>query len=192
MAKNLNLKARWVDDDTIRVTWTDVKANDQMTAVAVFGGLAMVVGFVVSLLNNSFGGGAVSLIAGFVFLIWWRSGSHSVENQVDFTADTVTHQGRKYPTKEITRFEYGLTTALTGTSVKRDGKGNALSDPTLIRMWINDARAVEISSNNWQNQVNHEIRDQLSAALRTIREDQTKREQEAEHGKVGDLGMPDY
>lgn len=67
-----------------------------------------------------------------------------------------------------------------------------MTDPMLIRMWINDSSAIQISLNNWQTQVNHEIRDALDGALKAVRDAGKQEEHEAEFGKQGDFGMPDY
>ena len=59
-------------------------------------------------------------------------------------------------------------------------------------MWIDDAQAVEVSVNNWQTQVNHQIRDALDRALTTVRAEQVQAAQAATYGQQDDKGMPDY
>ena len=75
----------------------------------------------------------------------------------------------------------------------RDGQGDPMSDPSLIRMWVKDSYAEDISQNDWQNQVNHKIRDALAKALETVRNMDKQQEHEEKFGKVSDdTGMPDY
>lgn len=62
----------------------------------------------------------------------------------------------------------------------------------LIRMWLNDSSPVELSQNNWQTQVNHEIRSALDRALTAVRQEQVKAEQVGTYGQQDDKGMPDY
>lgn len=197
MAKNLNLDANWLDDETLRVSWLDVKANDNNILLTVFVPLIGVCMFFYGMFVVITGGGFGLFIFGILFTIgaifWSRIGSTSVENHVDFTAQTVRHGGRTYPTNDITRFEYGVRSALTGQAPMRDGQGDPMSDPSLIRMWVKDSYAEDISQNAWQNQVNHKIRDALAKALETVRNMDKQQEHEEKFGKVSDdTGMPEY
>ena len=49
-----------------------------------------------------------------------------------------------------------------------------------------------LSKNNWQQQVNHEIRDALAKGLEAVRDLDKQQEHEEKFGVVGDNGMPDY
>lgn len=197
MAKKLNLKADWINEETLRISWMDVKANDNNKAAMIILPIVIFVLFIVSagvaLSDGGFGFMGLVLIGTLVSVTWFRSGSTSVPNHIDFSAKDISHKGQKFPTHEVSRFEYGLKSALTGVTPPRDGNGNSMSDPLLIRMWINDAFPHEISSNNWQVQINHEIRDALAKALDAVRNVEKKQSQAKEFGEVnGDFGMPDY
>ncbi|SFL44109.1 hypothetical protein [Shimia haliotis] len=196
MAKQLNLSATW-HDDTLRVAWNDVKANDQNKSIQWVIGLVWFPLFLVSMFTAVSGGGfafmGILMVALIVTVIWFRSGSTTVPNHVNFGTQAVTFKGRNYATTEITRFDYGVKSQLTGITPQKDGNGNSMSDPSLIRMWINDSAPVTISENNWSFDVCHEIRDALAKALDAIRNVEKKQSQEKEFGEVnGDFGMPDY
>lgn len=196
MAKSLNLKANWINDETVRISWTDVKANDNNKMAAVVIPLLIFVFFILSAITVLNGGGfglmGLTIIGSIVGAIWFRSGSTTASNHMDFSAKSITYRGRKYPTSEVSRFEYGMKSQLTGATPMKDGNGNSMSDPMLIRMWLNDAAAVEVSENNWQTQVNHEIRDALSKALSEVQRRQNSAVKAAEFGKSGEFGVPDY
>lgn len=195
MAKQLNLNAKWTGD-TLRISWNDVKANDQNKAAAIIMPIAIFVLFIwsggVALTDGGFGFMGLVLVGSLVAVIWYRSGSTTVPNHVDFTAKSITFRGRKYQTTSITRFDYGVKSQLTGITPQKDGNGNAMSDPTLVRMWVNDSAPVTISENNWSFDVCHEIRDALDQALTKVRTDQKEAVKEALFGKSGEFGVPDY
>lgn len=196
MAKSLNLKAVWLDDDTLRISWIDVIANDTNKAAAIIIPIVAFVVFIYSSFLAISGRGftlmGLTLVSLFVFVIWFRNGTTSTPNHVDFTAKQIKHNGRTFQTNEVTRFDYGITSSLTGITPARDGNGNSMSDPFLVRMWVNDAYPHKVSSNNWEMQVNHQIRDALSQALDAVRDRSKKQKTEEEFGAVGDDGMPDY
>lgn len=196
MAKKLDLKGDWINDTTLRIAWNDVKANDQNKAVPWIIGLGWFPLFLFSMYNAISGGGfalmGILLVALVVIIFWYRGGSTTVPNHMDFSAQKVTVNGRDYQTPTITRFDYGVKSQLTGITPQKDGNGNSLSDPTLIRMWVNDSAPVTISENNWAFDVCHEIRDALDQALQKVRADEKETAKEAEFGKTGDFGVPDY
>jgi hypothetical protein len=197
MAKDLNLDATWVDSENLRVSWTDVQANDNNKAMSIILPIVIFVFVLIGIFNGISGGGfgmmGFALLFAFGSVFWFRSGSTSKPNQITFNAKTISHQGLEFPTAQVTRFEYGSKSQLTGWKPMKDGKGNPMSDPTLIRMWVNDSSAHTISENNWQTQVNHKIRDTLDKALIAVRDVQKKEAHEAEFGDTsGDFGMPDY
>lgn len=191
MAKQLDLSANWIDDKTLRIAWNDVKANDQNGIaggiIPITGLLIMFAGFFISFFIAFLG--LAILIAG---AIWFRAGSTTVRNHVDFSAENITFNERRYSTTSITRFDYGVKSHLTGIAPKKDGNGNSMSDPTMIRMWVNDSAPVTISENNWSFEVCHEIRDALDQALQKVRADEKEATKEATFGKSGDFGVPDY
>lgn len=196
MAKKLNLRVKWTGE-AVRVSWNDVKANDQNIAAAIILPIAMLAFFILSAITAFNGGGfgfmGLVIVGSLVGAIWFRGGTSTQENFVDFTDNEVIHKKKGFPISEVTRFEYGVKSALTGITPAKDGNGNHMSDPMLIRMWINDASAYEISSNNWEIVANHEIRDMLEKTLIAVRDQQKQQEHEEEFGKVdNDTGMPDY
>lgn len=195
MAQELNLKST-PSGGGVRVSWDDNKANDtkkgadwavSITVLASW----LILGFI-AIAATSGWPILLSLIISGGAIFWYQKGSYTVSNAVEFTPDTITHQGRSFPTKQVTRFDYGLKSALTGVQPARAKNGNTASDPTIIRIWIDDAEAYTISENNWQTQVNHKIRDALAAGLDAVRKDQAAQEKADKFGDQGDLGMPDY
>lgn len=194
MAKELNLEFTQLPDGGIRVTWQDPvlaefsNAKSNMGALVVGGGA--LVWFIVTLAT-------FNLIWVLVAIVWTFGGmflfgrERMVQRSVTFTPSNVIHEGRSYPTEEITRFEYGLRYALTGVAPARNEHTTAV-DPMLIRMWLNDAKPIELSQNNWQTQVNHEIRDALDRALTAVRQEQVEAERVATYGQQDDKGMPEY
>ena len=197
MAKSLNLSSDWLDSGTLRVSWTDTKANDNNLLLTMVIPLICACIFFFGIFLFITGGTGWFIVIGFILIFvsifWSRGGSISYPNHVDFSPTAIKHGGRTFSTHEVTRFEYGLRTSLTGAGPMRDGQGQPMSDPTIIRMWIGDSDSYDISQNNWQVQVNHKIRDALSRALETVRDLDKKKEHEAQFGKVADdTGMPDY
>lgn len=194
MAKELNLEFTRLPDGGVKVTWQDpVLAEFSNTnsniAALLFGGTFLVC-LIIGLASMSFTPtlfGAVILIGG---LIWFKT-ARMVQRVVTFTPSKVIHEGRSYPTEQVTRFDYGLRYALTGVAPAQN-KDTTAVDPMLIRMWLNDASPIELSQNNWQTQVNHEIRDALDRALTAVRQEQVEAERVATYGQQDDKGMPDY
>lgn len=192
MSKELNLSVTRLDPNTIQVSWQDpVLAEFSSGKSNAYGG---VVGI----------GALVLLFMGFanlwfvvLALVWTIGGvimfktARMEQRSVTFTPSSVIHEGSSYPTEQVTRFEYGSRHALTGQAPLQTKHGSA-ADPTLIRMWINDAYPVKISENNWQSQVNHEIRDALDRALTAVRQEQVEAQQVATYGRQDDKGMPEY
>lgn len=195
MAKQLNLSATW-HDDTLRIAWNDVIANDQNKPIQWIIALVWFPLFLVSIFTGLSGGGlsfmGILLVVLIVVVVWFRSGSTTVPNHVDFSIQTITFKGRNYATTDITRFDYGVKSKLTGITPQKDSDGNSMSDPTLIRMWVNDSAPVIISANNWSFDVCHEIRDALDQALQKVRAGEKEASKEAKFGKMGDFGVPDY
>lgn len=115
-------------------------------------------------------------------------------NDVIFTKTYVSHADVKYPVAEITRFEYGPRSQLTGEKPKKLDKNSEADplDPVLIRLWINDAVAHEIGKNTWPYQESHAIRDALAKALDQVRVTEKEVQTTETFGETGDFGMPDY
>lgn len=132
------------------------------------------------------------MVMGLVMAGVTASLSPSLRNQVRIAKDRFTHRKFSVPTSSITRFEYGTKEQLTGAKeVGLDSK--TLHNPTIIRLWVGDATAYEISRNNWQTQVNHEIQTALTKALETVRDFDKQQKHAQEFGTVStDTGMPDY
>jgi hypothetical protein len=191
----LNLSSQRLNAKTIEISWTDRKPNDTKGLKVAFFSISIfalfIAGMVFVFQDKGFGLLALTPVTAIIYTIWFH-GSSSKPNSVKFSTDTVTHRGRSFSTDEITRFEYGLQSQLTGIMPETYDNGHRETDPHLIRMWINDASAYEVSANNWQTQVNHEIRDALASALDQVRKDQAAVEHEKAHGKAGDFGLPDY
>jgi hypothetical protein len=192
---NLNLKVTRPDDNTIRVSWDDLFLRVfSKKESGIWGFSVGVPPFFFLLVMSTL----VSPYFMLISIIWALAGIYLFNRprmeprSITFTPETVHHEGRSYPTERITRFEYGSRQALTGVSPRKDLQGQPAEDPYLIRMWIDDAKAVELSVNNWQTQVNHQIRDALDRALTTVRQEQAKAEQAETYGQQDDKGLPDY
>jgi hypothetical protein len=194
MATNLDLKTEPMGKDRIRVSWTDVKIKEQNAGtiltlvILAFGGFALAMFF-------TFNGAPIMLLVwiGAIIAFLWAGGQRRTEpNSIEFGRDVTTHQGRQFPTDEITRIEYGSEAQMTGGVKRKLANGADAPDQTMIRMWLNDSAAHPISVNNWQTQVNHEIRDALARALDEVRKSKAKEERTQKFGDQGDLGMPDY
>lgn len=196
MAKELGLEPTWINDDTLRISWNDVKANDQNKSIQWIIGLVWFPLFLFSGYIGISGGGfalmGILFVALIVMAVWFRSGSTTVPNHVDFSAEKITFKGRDFATSRVTRFDYGPKSQLTGITPQKDGHGNSMSDPTLIRMWVDDSAPVTVSENNWTYDVCHQIRDVLDQALQKVRADEKEAAKEAKFGKQGNFGVPDY
>ncbi|SCZ74310.1 hypothetical protein SAMN04488118_1272 [Epibacterium ulvae] len=196
MAKDLKLKTERINDTTVRVSWTDPvlgdfsKGNSNM--LGAIAGIGFLICMGVGLVNQTF----TPLLVGFALIIGclvMLKTTRMVDRQIVFDPETTLVEGRRYPTDQITRFEYGLRSQLTGEQPYRDPKSGAVhSDPTLIRMWLNDSDALQISINNWQPQVCHKIRNALDEALLFVRKEQKQADHREKYGSKGDFGMPEY
>lgn len=198
MAKTLGLDISNAGDG-IKVSWNDVVANDQSKSAGILIPIVAFVAFILAggmILGGNAGGGfallGMVLVGTIVGAIWFRAGSTTVRNSMTFSAEKVSHKGRSYPTDRVTRFEYGMKSNLTGITPKKDGHGDSMSDPVMIRMWVDDSAPITITENNWEFGINHEIRDTLDNALKTVRQHNKQKQHEKEYGKTGDFGMPDY
>lgn len=198
MTDNLDLKMERIDQDTIRVSWNDTNPNPWVMFVFIAVLIFMLIVFV------AIGAPTESGLLGFVGLtvimtiLWFIikrkpqlrrifALSHTKPNVVEFGRTTTIHGSSSIPTDEITRFEYGLKSQLIGVRPVESE-----NDPMVIRMWLNDSKAYDFSENNWQTQLNHEIRDTLALALKAVRNIEKQEFHEAEFGKTGDFGMPEY
>lgn len=192
MAKDLNLQFTNEGENNVTVSWTDLDLPEFHRGQSnLFGGVVGVGAIVFVLM------GIGNLWFLLVAIVWTVGGiimfksTNAKPNSVTFSPESVTVKGRQYPTDQVTRFEYGLRSQLTG-QVPQQNQHGPMADPMLIRMWINDSSSVEVSLNNWQNQVNHEIRSALDETLIAVRKKLSEEKQEAVHGKTGDFGMPEY
>ncbi|MCX7568317.1 hypothetical protein OS189_18420 [Sulfitobacter sp. F26169L] len=190
MATELKLNTEWIDDTTIRVSWVDtVRSDFHSSNGVIYGsvGLSLFIAGMIIFFNTSNPSWLWLGVIGAIFALFMWKHVEKVPNNVVLGKETTIHAGKTYQTVEITRFEYGLRSTLTGNRYD-----NGTADPTILRMWLNDSTAVKISENGWQFQVNHEIRAALDQALTAVRKDSKPVVQEQNHGKSGDFGVPDY
>ena len=191
----LNLRSIEDKDGNIRVSWNDLKfsksAQGGLTVPnIIFGGGALIsmIGAFVNGLNSDFDG-ATSLFIATVFFTFLYIGNvlwkRSEPNSVLFSSKEVIWKNIKIPVNEVTRFEYGHREQLTGAM--REGQ-----NPMLVRLWVNDKKPISISGNNWQNQVNHEIRDALDSALQKVRKGNHEASQDERYGRIEEDGLPNY
>lgn len=192
MAKRLDLV---VDDklpEKVSVSW-----NDVITLASTDGGkygkligwtltIMLIGAIVLSFATLNFG----ILLVFFIALIpigisIWIA--FTKRNDVHFEKDFVRHGEAVFTTSNITRLDYGLRSSLTGVQPKENAP-----DPIIIRLWLNDSQAHEISRNLWDMEVNHQIHNALTNALEAVRSADKKEKNAEDFGVVGDNGMPDY
>ena len=199
MTTDSKLKSDWVSEKELRVSWIDVKRRERTFANQV----ALVIGILGSFILGSvilFNTGNIViflvLVIGSIvgFALYGRS--YEEPNSVTFGEKETTHRGSRFPTDKITRFEMGSEMALEGgvsTKPFIGGQGkDHEANQTIIRLWVEDMSAHNITRNNWQSQVNHEIHGALTKALEAVRNLKKQQEHAKEFGTVGDDGMPDY
>ena len=191
----LNLRSTEDKDGNIRVSWNDLKfsksAQGGLTVSNIIfagGAIISMIGAFIGGLNSNFDEATSFFIATVIFtflyignVLWKRS----EPNSVTFNAAEVTWGHTRIPINEVTRFEYGHREQLTGAM--REGQ-----NPMLIRLWVNDKKPISISGNNWQNQVNHEIRDALDSALQKVRKGNHESIRDERYGRIEEDGLPNY
>ena len=206
MGKSLKLKVKKNSDDILVVSWRDVWYPEFSNRYEKKKRFWLTLWFVASLWilfqftasdNYQLHGGSLGLavflwgagfIAGMFVLAFLFGRRRMVKNEVKFSHSYVEHANQLFPLEEVTRFEMGTKRDLTGNGPPR---GRTM-DPYIIRMWLHDNQAHDVSINAWQTQVCHQIRDTLTNALEAVRGKKTDQQNEANFGVVGDNGMPDY
>lgn len=198
MKKTLNLTSKWEDNEILEVSWNEIVYFDQsnlsalkaLILVIIFGlvlcfGLILdgIIGLIIVL-------SSIAIILGTI--IYFQIGNKVTRNNVKFSKDVTTLKGSTYNTSDITRFDYGSNSNLTGSRPIKDKDGNTSYDPTIVRMWIDNSTPVRISENNWTFEENHQIRDALDKALQKVQAEEKAAVKEAQFGKQGDFGVPDY
>lgn len=201
---SLDLETQRFDDQTLIVSWNDTEQNALQTFFSIgLMGFVSLVWIVVGYRMDNLWIGTFAAVVVVVLMIqshrFWpplfnflRDGLDTrcmIKNAVKFSRDTVVLQdGASVETSRISRFEYGSEAQLLGGQPNPQG-----GSKNVIRMWIDDSSAVSISTNRWQNQINHEIHTALTKALEAVRDIDKQQEHEQEFGKVSDdTGMPDY
>lgn len=195
MAKHsLDLQFNGAGDGAVGVSWNDtVLGSFSETNKAGYNigmGLALVgmlLGLAISIVVV-----IISTIALIFFAYMATMGTSIERREVVIGKEETRFKGRIYPTAQISRFEYAPRSQWTGNPPKVNKNGVAAPDPTEIRMWLNDDVNVVVGVNNWQPQVNVQIRNALDNALRQIRKVARDAEREEKLGKEGDFGVPDY
>lgn len=192
---DLNLRSKWIDDKTVKVSWNDRhfaefdRGSGDLHA-AIFG-ICFFAGLFLSLYHRDPTPGIIGTILAFGVCVLYCI-PISKTKEITIGADITIFGGNQYRTAEITRFEYGYRFNLTGQVPERDGAGNQVLDPVLVRMWINDRAAVKLSENAWQLQDNHRIRNDLEMALLAVRKSVEKSKHDGKYGRVTSDGIPDY
>jgi len=197
--RDLNLKSEWIDPETVRVTWVDVKIRERdLSSGLLIVGVGLGGFFFAAFLAISSGNfiGLLLWLGALITMVVVGSKNYEQPNSITIGKNIIRHQENEFSTDQITRFEMGTEMALLGgvktkPFVGEQGKDHE-ANQFLIRMWVDDAHAYDLSKNNWQQQVNHEIRDALSKALEAVRDIDQKQEHEEKFGIVDDSGMPDY
>lgn len=190
MARDLKLKTEWLDDKTARVSWVDNVPNymqkGRMLANLIGGVIAVLIGLG-SLLFGQFILAIFLIIAGFV-AISRVFASHTVPNVVRISPDGISHGGQPIVGGKVSRVEYGKQSHWTGATLQQ-----GTPDPMEIRLWFDNDRDFHVLSvNTWQPRVNHQIKAEIEDAIAAVKKVSQVQKHEAEHGKQGDFGMPDY
>lgn len=191
MARKLRLKTERLQNGKVMVSWMDVYPSllpllVRIPLAAIF--LYCVIAFMFTLDPNYLWFPLIILAISIYLMI----NTPQTKNSVIFKSDVVQHRGKKFPTRDITRFEYGSQSELTGNAPKEGFDGEKEIDPFIIRIWLNDSISHDISKNVWQKQINHEIRDALDNALRDVRGAAVKHERAEKFGQQDDFDLPDY
>ena len=197
MARDLNLKVESVPypepefegDEYFKITWNDVY-NERGSPIILL--MILVVGVMLMFTPYTLYALAGTMVAFFVAAKFTLNFDVTFPRHINIGPHWVFCKGKRYNLADVTRFEYGLRSQLEGIPPEQRVEGRPGFDPFLIRMWINDSFPVNLAKNNWQAQVNHEIRDTLDKALREVRGRAVQEKQEAEYGKIEDDGIPDY
>lgn len=186
------ITVKWMEPQKAQFNRGGGLGRELVVCLIVIGCLAL---SVTSFAGGSFGAAmfwmlinAPIAIAGFL----WKTKTDWVSNEAHFTRKTVSTSGGTVPTDRITRFDYGIRSQLTGNLPLKDFQGDPLPDPFIIRMWIGDAQAITVSTNNWESGVNHTIRDALDKALQQVRTAEKKAIHDQKYGRVEDNGIPNY
>lgn len=206
MAKSLKLNVKKNPDGILVVSWRDVWYPEFSSRYEKKKRFWITLWFVFSLwlllqstssdyyqLHGGSLGLAVLLwgagfIAGMFVLAFFFGRRRMVKNEVKFSHSYVEHENQLFPLEEVTRFEMGTKRELT----RNTPPSGRTMDPYIIRMWLNDNQAHDVSINAWQTQVCHQIRDTLANSLEAVRGKKAEQQNDAKFGVVGDNGMPDY
>lgn len=186
----LNLQTDWMADDVVKVSWNDTMKRTGTSggqAAGAFGVLGFFIVGVIAAFSMGLGVFFLCIVGAFGFAIWMLTSSRVVPNSIAVDPDGLHQDGRVFRLGDISRIEYASKSKWTGNPPK-EGQG----DPTQIRLWLNDSANHVLSENNWEIQINHRIRDEIDAAILAIRKMEAEERHEAEHGKQGEFGMPEY
>ena len=189
MANDLNLNLEWVKRGVVRVSWTDTYLVEfQRGMHSLYVAAASTWGIVFILMALSIGLGSILIgFAGLGAILFALKLTRTRPNAVTISATTFKARMWSVPTNRITRIEYGKRSQWTGYNPPN------LIDPTEIRVWIDDDTSHVVSTNNWQPQVNHRIRNALEKALLAVRAEKNKTAQVRQsHGRTNEYGMPNY
>lgn len=186
----LSLRTDWMAGDVVKVSWNDTKRRAGTSggqAIGALGALGIFIVGVIAAFSIGLGAFLICMIGAVAFVIWMATGSYSVPNSIAVDPDGLHQDGHVFPLDMISRLEYSRKSQWTGNKTP-DGQ----SDPTQIRIWLNDSANHVLSENNWETQINHRIRDEIDAAILAIRKLDAEERHEEQHGKTGDFGMPEY
>lgn len=147
MAKTSHLNSEWIDPETVKISWHDVKVredgagNQMMIALIGIGGFAFTA-------YQAFGQGNLIFLpiwlCALVGLIMFNSTKVTEPNSITIGKLETRHNGRVFQTNEITRFEMGKETALLGGVATKPAVAGGRVDQTIIRLWIDDASAYDL------------------------------------------------
>jgi hypothetical protein len=169
MERKLNIKLDQGENGSVIVQWTDISMKPRQS-IWVY--ILLTVFFLVSFFTSFFFGFWLLFFAFGVPLALQFYWAKPIEkfNSIEFGPKVTKFlNGESVPTKEISHIEYGDEEALTGARSKTALKTENQNPQTLIRLWVQDSYAMNISLNRWQHQVNHHIVDTLQKALEKAR-----------------------
>lgn len=202
MAGSLDLSVSGSPREGITVKWMEPdKAQFHRGRIWWKDGLAALVGLLFLVFSIvSLAGGSLGMALFWIFAIIpvvigtniFVRRTTWIANEARFTQSKIHTKAGSFPTDRVTRFDYGIRSQMAGDPPPKEANGAPLPDPHIIRMWIDDSKAVTVSTNNWEAGINHDIRNALHSAWQKVRTAEKKQAHDEKYGRVGRDGIPDY
>lgn len=200
LVADLNLKIEEIEDEGTSITWNDVQKNIAASLIAaMFGIVATGVGvyfidtsnpsaaFLGAVLAAMFLGWIPALI---LYLIVAEFTKMPRPRRLDVFPKSIEHEGHAYHLDEVSRVEYGK---------RRDWDQSGTveqNDHIQIRVWLEDARFIVVSENNWTTEVNHQLHNAIQGVISryqsNLKNIAYEEQEQTEEPKPQGFGIPDY